>query len=656
MAESKQTRVSTAIGLLIAFLGLLALFGWVANIPLLLHPTPQQQRLLPLTAVMFFLSGLSLSMRMAYNVALKRLAMTLALVVSALSLLLLSDDLFPWNLQIEQLLFLHRLAENGVSPPSRPALQTLFSFMLIGLALLLATRPRVVEVLSLLISVLPYLALLGYAFGISVFYQPIQWTVGLALYTAIGFVLVSIGLLTLQSRVGVGALLVSKTPGGGLLRRLLLLIFVLPGLLGLARVVGQEAGLFDRDVGIALSMALMIALFVGVIGWNANTLDQAERERRCAEASVSRLAAIVESTNDAIISIDLEGLIRTWNRGAEEIYGYSADETVGYPVSLIVPSELRHEIPTSIARLTRGERIDPFETVQVSKDGRRIAVSLRLSALRDAAGAVVGISAIARDISELKHAVEDVAVRTAELAKTKEVARIKDHFLSSLSHELKTPLSLITGYAELLEDTGPSEELLMGIQKGIQRLTRQINKMLDYTALLSGSLPLYRSEVQLRELIENVQALTGEGLKCHGQTFVVDLDPRVSSIAGDPARIVQMLTELVSNAIKFTSEGGQIGIRAVPSGDMLRLDVWDTGAGISAEHLAMLGEGFSQLDLDEALRRGGLGLGLAIVKLLAELHGGRLSVESQVGKGSVFSLYLPSPSPEEGGSTPETSS
>lgn len=641
MAEARQTRVSAGIGLLIAVLGLLALLGWRLDIPFLLHPTPQQQRLPPLSAVLFLLSGLSLCTRLSSDVALRRLAMALASAVLILSLSLFSDYLFPWQLRIEPWLFLHALAEKGVTQPDRPALQTLVSFTLISVALLLASRTRTVEVLALLTSLFPYLALLGYAFGIAVFYQPFQGIAGVSLYTAIGFMLLCIGLLTLQSQVGVGGLLVSETPGGVLLRRLLPLIFVLPGLLGLARLFGQEVGLFDRDVGIALSLALTMALFAGVLVWSANSLDHAERERRSAEASVSRLAAIVESTSDAIISLDLDGQISTWNRGAEEIYGYSAGEIIGHPVTLIVSPDRQHLIPHLIARLKQGERIEPFETAQISKSGRPINVSVRVSTLRDSKGGAVGFSAIARDITEFKRALEDVAWRTAELEKTKELSRIKDHFLSSLSHELKTPLSLITGYAELLQDLGPSKERLDGIQNGVQRLTRQINKILDYSALLSGSLPLYRSEVQLRELIENVQALTAEDLEYRSQTLELELEPGVSFIPGDPARIAQMLTELVSNASKFTPPGGQIGIRTVPGDDMLRIDVWDTGSGISEEQLAKLGEGFSRLDLDEALRSGGLGLGLAIVKLLAELHGGRITVESQVGKGSVFSLYLP---------------
>lgn len=228
--------------------------------------------------------------------------------------------------------------------------------------------------------------------------------------------------------------------------------------------------------------------------------------------------------------------------------------------------------------------------------------------------------------------------------------RLKDLLLSTLSHEMKTPLSLIVGYTELLQDKYPDEKLLLGIQDGSRRLTEHVNNILDYSALISGSLPFYMTDINLAELVDNARRIVGADFRAQGVALSAEVDPSTPPIQGDSRRLMQMMLELLDNARKFTPAGQAAGIRVAPEDGWVRIEVWDHGSGIRAEDLPRLFEAFVQLGTTEASQKAGLGLGLAIVKRIAEHHGGRMAVESQVGKGSRFSVSLPISRPPSSGS------
>lgn len=238
-----------------------------------------------------------------------------------------------------------------------------------------------------------------------------------------------------------------------------------------------------------------------------------------------------------------------------------------------------------------------------------------------------------------------VEERTRELKdaleKLKSLDRLKDHFLSTISHEMKTPLSLIIGYTELLQEKYPREELLKGLQDGSRRLTSHINNMLDYSALLGGSLPLYKTEVSIPEVTHNALDIMETDLKLANLQVETHIAPDVPPVCGDSRRITQMILELLDNARKFTPSGGRIGVEVTPADGYVRLVVWDTGIGMKEEDRGRIWEAFTQGETGEAPRKGGLGLGLTIVKKLAELHHGRVAVESRLHQGSRFTIDLP---------------
>lgn len=245
------------------------------------------------------------------------------------------------------------------------------------------------------------------------------------------------------------------------------------------------------------------------------------------------------------------------------------------------------------------------------------------------------------ELSAANERLRQALAERAELVHTKELSRLKDHFLSTLSHEMKTPLSLIVGYGELLQDKFGADPLITGLMDGCRRLTEHINTMLDYSTMLSGSLPLYRTEVDLKEAVDQAWSLVERDFAAKDLHWECDIDPATPAVWGDFRRITQILRELLDNARKFTPAGGRVGVRIAPAGPNVRIEVWDTGQGIPPEAHERIWAAFTQLEVADATRAGGLGLGLTIVKQLAELHHGSVGMECRVGEGCRFSVELP---------------
>lgn len=367
----------------------------------------------------------------------------------------------------------------------------------------------------------------------------------------------------------------------------------------------------------------------------------AEEKLREDELALARLASIVQSSDDSIVSLSLDGRLNSWNPASRRMYGYTAEEAIGLPIGRIIPRPDGETWPEALERLRQGEALVAAESVGMHKDGTRFVIATTISPLRNVRGEVIGASVVTKDIAELKDALQEAAKRSAEIEALRETNKLKDHFLSTISHEMKTPLSLIMGYTELLEDVCHEVTLIQGIQEGSRRLTKHINSILDYSALLGGTLPIDLVEIGLQEVVDWAIGEVKPSFDRLGIGLEVSIPPDLPPITCDPRRLVQMLTELLDNAAKFTPSGGRAGVRACRQNDCLRIEVWDTGAGIAAADRTRIWMAFTQLDVGDALRKGGLGLGLTLVKKLIELHGGRVELTSQEGQGSVFALVLP---------------
>jgi PAS domain S-box-containing protein len=373
--------------------------------------------------------------------------------------------------------------------------------------------------------------------------------------------------------------------------------------------------------------------------WNYRDIT----ERRRAEEEHAHLAAIVASSNDAIIGMTLDGMITSWNAAAERIFGYTVQEAVGRHLSLIVPPDRVEEEERLLSQLARGMRIEHFETVRVRKDQRRLRVSLTVSPVRDASGRLIGASKISRDVSEREQLLER---EKAARARAEEAGRLKDEFLATVSHELRTPLNAILGWAHVLRRTASSEvrerHAIEVIERNARAQARVIDDLLDVSRIITGKLrldvhPLMPSSA-IESALDSLRPMAdAKGVRLHSV-----LDSHAGPVSGDPARIQQIIWNLVSNGIKFTPKGGRVEVRLERVDSSVEIVVSDTGEGISPEFLPHVFDRFRQSDATISRRTSGLGLGLAIVRHLVELHAGYVTAESAgKGQGSSFTVRLP---------------
>lgn len=384
------------------------------------------------------------------------------------------------------------------------------------------------------------------------------------------------------------------------------------------------------------------------------------------ERARAHLAAIVASSEDAIVSKTLEGVITSWNQAAERLFGFSSAEMVGHAVLRIIPPELHYEEVDILARLRRGERIERYETVRVRKDGRRVSVSLTVSPVFDASGRIVGAAKIAHDISDRLRAEAALRERETELkqavaererfleseriarSEAERLGHLKDEFLATLSHELRTPLNAIQGWATLLSNPKLSEadrkHGMDVIRRNVRAQAQIVSDLLDMSRIISGKVNLEVQPVQLQEVISHAldairQSAAAKEIRLHTL-----LDSTVGLVRGDPNRLQQVLWNLLSNAVKFTPRDGRIQIVLERVNSHIDIVIEDSGVGIKPDFLPYVFDRFRQEDGSLTRRHGGLGLGLSIVRNLVELHGGSVRVKSAgENLGSTFVVSLPVP-------------
>jgi PAS domain S-box-containing protein len=361
--------------------------------------------------------------------------------------------------------------------------------------------------------------------------------------------------------------------------------------------------------------------------------------------------AIVASSDDAIVSKDLNGIVQSWNQAAERMFGYTAAEMIGKSITVLFPSDRLDEEPKILEQLRRGQRVDHFETVRTCKDGRQLDVSVTISPVKDPTGRIIGVSKVARDISSIKRVLrerEELLKReTAARSEAERVGRMKDEFLATLSHELRTPLSAILGWATLLRSEGGAtpQEFEQGIEiieRNARAQAQLIEELLDMSRVMNGKLRLDVQPVDLQAVVSDAIASIRPSADAKRIRLTHVLDPKGGPITGDPNRLQQVLWNLLTNAVKFTPKGGRVQVFLRRVNSHVEISVMDSGQGISPEFLPHLFTRFSQADTSIARKHGGLGLGLALVKSLVELHGGNVKASSEgEGQGSTFVVSLP---------------
>lgn len=366
-------------------------------------------------------------------------------------------------------------------------------------------------------------------------------------------------------------------------------------------------------------------------------------EHKQAEEVRAHLAAIVESSEDAIISKDLNGTIRSWNRGAERLFGYTAQEMIGQPIMMLIPPEKQYEEPSILDRLNRGERIEHYETVRRRKDGSLVEISLTVSAIKDRDGCVIGASKIARDISERKRLERELQDKVLQLA---EADRRKDEFLAMLGHELRNPLAPIRNVAEVLRrrTSGDSsdQQLYRMLARQVQHMTRLLDDLLDVGRITHGKIQLRYEPLELMAVVARAIETSRPYIEKRRHRLTVQLPREPVRIRGDLMRLVQMIANLLNNAAKYTPEGGEIFISVQREDSKVAVRVQDNGAGIRPDMLPRVFDLFAQADRTLERSDGGLGIGLTLVRRIAELHQGEVEALSDgPGRGSTFVVRLP---------------
>ncbi len=337
-------------------------------------------------------------------------------------------------------------------------------------------------------------------------------------------------------------------------------------------------------------------------------------------------AAIVESSDDAIISKSVEGYITSWNKGAQRLYGYTPNEIIGKPVSILMPPEKKDDFPYIMKQLHEGKRVEHYETKRMTKKGKIIDVSITVSPIRDSQGTIIGASKIARDITDRK-----------------EQERRRDEFVNTASHELKTPITSQKAFGELLEQlinkNGHTEYLpyIQRINQQTNKLTKLIEDLLELTRVQTGRLKMenkkFNFDKLIDEIIETMQMTTHHSLIKKGTTG--------KFIKGDSERIGQVLTNLLSNAIKYSPRADKIIINLESDNDNVIVGVQDFGIGIDSQFHEKVFERFFRVSGEDERTFPGMGIGLHVSNEILSLHNGSMWVKSEKGKGSTFYFKLP---------------
>lgn len=345
-----------------------------------------------------------------------------------------------------------------------------------------------------------------------------------------------------------------------------------------------------------------------------------------AEEKNSRLLAIIDSSNDAIISFNLEGKITSWNNAAEDIFGFLQEEVIGSTAYSLIPEEKHQELTDLLKKVVRAERVHQLETRMLSKDQAEIEVAITLSPIKEATGKIIGFSEIVRDITEKKH----------------EEQR-KNSFIAMVSHEIKTPITAVAAYLQMLLLKAQKEQdtfyinMLSRADVKVKKMTAMVQDFLNVTRLEEGKLQILKQEFELAALIKEI-ADDGHFLSTlHNITILNCEDLKVYA---DKEKIGHVLSNLLSNAIKYSPQGGDIFIKCESLDKKVRISITDQGIGIKKSDQKRIFERFYRVDDENKYTASGFGIGLYLASEILAYHNSQIQIISKEGVGSTFFFDL----------------
>ena len=674
--------ISSLAGPFAMAVGGLVLAGWLLGLRFLASVMPDFTTMKPNTAACLVLAGLSLwllrlrsNQAVAFNPAPRRLAQICALLVAFLGLLTLGEHLLNLNLGLDQMLLRDTLTDVRLAP-GRMSIPAASGLLALGFSLFfLGTKgphgAPVAQILALISLVDAMLAFLGYVYGFHGLYAISHYTT-MAMHTALVVVILSLGVLFARPDRGIISVITSEFSGGQMARLILPLALTLPPFFGWLRLEGEHAGLFGEELGFALFATANIIIFSTLVWISAKSLNTHTAELN---QSANRYRFLADAMPQIVWTAKPDGNADYNNKRWFDYTGTKIGQVNDSDwKGMLHPDDLPRVIERWAEALTTGSNYEAEYRLKRASDGVYRWHIGRAFPMHNPNGEIIQWVGTSTDIDDQKQAHYElekrVTERSLELAgarvklqavldeetqqamirqrelteKARAAERAQSDFLAVMSHEIRTPMNGVIGMTELLLDTGLNSEqrdLAETIRTSGDALLTIINDILDFSKIEAGQFSFEELDFDLREVVEDAMEMLASQAQAGGIELVGGVEPGVPTrVRGDPGRVRQVLTNLISNAIKFTKYG-EVAVRVTTQAKTekeveVRFEIKDTGPGIPPETQARLFQPFIQADSSISRKFGGTGLGLAICKRLAESMHGSIGLESQPGEGSTF--------------------
>jgi PAS domain S-box-containing protein len=600
--------------------GLATILGWLIEVPRLVDWLNDDIAMFANPALCVVLIGAACLLQLL-KPTLHWIVRGLSATAMLIALLTLFEHATGFNIGIDTWITVREWGQNASLSPMRMGIPASTSIAMLGLAACFTTTNaklrKVASHLAFGAMTICSVGLIGYWFGANPLFG-IAAITAIARQTGILIFILGLSITTLVPEHGIHAAITRSDAGGTLLRRLLLPAVFVTLIVSWLQLQGINRYFFDAAFGTALLAIVEVVIFAALlmlavrkVSKQSNLLHDAER----------RLSLIVGNSDDAILSIDLKGIIQSWNDGATRLFGYANAEIIGQSIHKLIPTN-QHETESAIIdRILAGDKVAVREAQRLCKDGKTIDVSIATSPIINDVGRIIGVSKIVRDVTERKRG-EDYL---------RQESKNKDEFLATLAHELRNPLSPIAGSLSLLSESQlpiDQQQLIEMADRHLKQMIRLIDDLLDVSRISRGKVVLQKSDCSLHkcviQAVESVNAMCTE-LKHELRTEICDEE---IFVRGDSTRLTQIITNILNNAAKYTAPGGSITLKLSTTANEAIIEVIDNGIGIPAEDHSKVFDLFTQLEHRDVSGKGGLGVGLALVKQLVGLHDGTVQLLS----------------------------
>ncbi len=638
--------LSEIMSVVLILIGFLVLVGWTFDITILKSLSPNLVTMKANTAICFVLSGVSLwllqakRMNSAYSL---RTAQISGLIVAAVGVLTLVEYGFGFNLGIDQLVFRESPGAVLTSNLGRMAPTTAFNFFIVGVALLLLGKQHYLsfQLIVLIEGVVAFLAVLGYMYGVTGLYK-IPWGTSMAIHTAVMFLLITGSVLFARPDEGIMRVVTSNLLGGAIVRRILPVALTMVVTGGWVSLQGERAGYYGTEYAVALLVIFGTTMLTAITWMNARSLNSAEQVRVQSEKKMlmmreeTRFRNTLDSMMEGCQIIGFDWRYIYVNDAAAKHGRRAKEELLGHTMMEMYPGIENTEMFRVLRKCMESRTSQHMENEFAFPDGYKGWFELAVSPVRE------GIFILSEDITERRLIAQEVA----DVTERKRLMDMREQFLSAITHELRTPLSPLKVHLHyaLAGKLGPIsqklESSLQVMKRSVERLHKLTNELLDLRRIQAGRLQLNPEPMNFREIldqsIKEIQVIADQ----RKQRVHLQVPDGPLPVRGDPARLGQVLANLLDNASKYTPEQGDVTIYVDADADAIRLDISDTGVGIRKEDLPKVFEPFSNIKKSRSIQT--MGLGLSIAKGIVEAHGGKMWVESDgEGKGAAFTFTLP---------------